>query len=408
MEFFVVINSNCRTIEMYMPAETVPPRDPTLPCAASARIRRQQGDGLKLVAVESGSVTEVHLTVAPMKGESVNVMAKRLAEALSPWDATVVRQIVFGTAAAYPAALKTLRQVLDDPELPVTWVEGAGCTGDAIAGIQIHAIAGARVRTLSGNDHPLARKWDDALATHCVLNSILPARTQAAPPEQAREVFEKLQTGLASAGMTMKDIVRTWFYLDDILSWYGEFNRVRNDVFACGELRSNRLPASTGVGGCNPMGAALVAAVWAVRPHDKAAKVMHFAPSPEQCPAPSYGSAFSRAVEISSAGFRRLLVSGTASIARDGKTEHIGDARAQIERSMQVVEAILESRHMSLADTAFATAFFKSPADAPLFADWLARRGQQAMPVVCACCDICRGDLLFEFETDAWKPTSAR
>jgi enamine deaminase RidA (YjgF/YER057c/UK114 family) len=336
-----------------------------------------------------------------MRGESINAMAQRLAEALNPWDATVVRQIVFGSAAACPATLKTLRQVLDDPELPVAWVEGTGCGDHAIAGIQTHAIAGARVRTLSDNGRPLARTWEDALATHCVVNPILPTRTQATPPEQAREVFENLQTGLASAGMTMKDLARTWFYLDGILSWYDDFNRVRNDVFAHNELRPHSLPASTGVGGRNPMGAALAAAVWAVRPHDQAVKVMHFAPSPEQCPASSYGSAFSRAVEISSAEFRRLLVSGTASIARDGKTEHIGDARAQIERSMQVVGAILESRRMTFTDTAFATAFFKSPADAPLFADWLARHGRQSMPVVCAGCDICRDNLLFEIELEA-------
>jgi len=384
-----------------MPAETVPSRDSTQPCAAPARIRCQHDDALDNVVVESPPVTELHLTVTPMKGESINAMAKRLAEALNSWNASVMRQIVFGSTAAYPATLKTLRQVLDDPELPVAWVEGTGCADHAIAGIQTHAIAGARVRTLSGNGRPLARTWEDALATHCVVNSILPTRTQATPPEQAREVFEKLQTGLASAGMTMKDIVRTWFYLDDILSWYVEFNRVRNDVFAHNELRPHRLPASTGVGGRNPMGAALAATVWAIHPHDQAVKVMHFAPSPEQCPASSYGSAFSRAVEIRSAGFRRLLVSGTASIAPDGKTEHIGDARAQIERSMQVVGAILESRRMTFADTAFATAFFKSPADAPLFADWLARHGLQAMPAVSAVCDICRDNLLFEIELEA-------
>jgi enamine deaminase RidA (YjgF/YER057c/UK114 family) len=385
---------------MYMPAETAPSRSPILPSAAPARICHQHGDGLDLVAIESAPVSELHLTVTPMKGESIGTMAGRLAEALNPWEATVVRQIVFGSAAAYEATLKTLRQALEDPELPVTWVEGAGCADHAIAGMQVHAVAGARVRTLGGNGIVI-RVWDDALAARCVVNPILPTRTQATPPEQAREVFEKLQTGLASAAMTMKDIVRTWFYLDDLLSWYGEFNRVRNNFFARNELRPDSLPASTGVGGHNPMGAALSAAAWAVRPHDEAAKVMHFAPSPEQCPAASYGSAFSRAVEIGCAGFRRLFVSGTASIARDGKTEHFGDTRAQIERSMQVVAAILESRRMSFADTAFATAFFKHPADAPLFADWLAQHGQQSMPVVSAGCNICREDLLFEIELEA-------
>jgi enamine deaminase RidA (YjgF/YER057c/UK114 family) len=385
---------------MYMPAETASSRSSAQSCAAPARIRRQHGDGLALVAVESSPVSELHLTVTPMPGESINAMAKRLAETLNPWDATVVRQIVFGSVAAYEATLKILRQALEDPELPITWVEGAGCADNAIAGMQVHAVTGARIRTV-GDHGVVTRIWADSVATHCVINPILPAQTQATPPEQTREVFEKLQTGLASAGMTMKDIVRTWFYLDDMLSWYGKFNRVRNDVFARNELQSLNLPASTGVGGRNPMGAALAAATWAVRPHDPAARVMHFAPSPEQCPASAYGSAFSRAVEIGCAGYRRLLVSGTASIARDGKTEHIGDTRAQIERSMQVVAAILESRRMTFADTAFATVFFRHPADAPLFADWLARHGLQSMAVVCAGCDICRDNLLFEIELEA-------
>jgi enamine deaminase RidA (YjgF/YER057c/UK114 family) len=383
-----------------MPAETMPARNPLQSRIAPAHIRRQQSDGLRLVAIDSKPVAEFHLTLTPMKGESINTMAKRLAGELLARNATVVRQVVFGSAAAAPAAVQALRQELNDPEMPMTWVEGADCAGNAIAGMQIHAITGARVRTL-GNKGAVTRIWDDALATRCVVNPILPARTQAAPPEQAREVFEQLQTALAAAGMTMKDTVRTWFYLDDILSWYGEFNRVRNDVFARNELPPLNLPASTGVGGRNPMGAALSAAAWAVRPHDPATQVMHFAPSPEQCPASSYGSAFSRAVEIGSAGFRRLLVSGTASIARDGKTEHIGDVGAQIERTMQVAGAILESRRMTFADTAFATAFFKRPADAPLFAAWQARHGRQAMPVVNTVCDICRDDLLFEIELEA-------
>jgi enamine deaminase RidA (YjgF/YER057c/UK114 family) len=383
-----------------MPAETMPARDLPQPVAAPARIRRQTGDGLRLVSIEAQPVSELHLTLTPMKGESINAMAQRLAEMLHQWKATVVRQIVFGSAPAYPATLKALRQALNDPGLPVTWVEGSDCGGNTIAGMQIHAVAGTRVRTL--NDHGLVtRIWDDALATHCVVNSILPVQIAAAPPEQAHEVFEKLQAGLAGAGMTMKDIARTWFYLDDMLSWYDDFNRVRNDIFAQNELRPHSLPASTGVGGLNPAGAALAAAAWAIRPRDPSVAAVYSVPSPEQCPAPAYGSAFSRAVEIGSAGFRQLLVSGTASIAPDGKTEHVGDVRAQIERSMQVAGAILESRRMSFADVSLATAFFKSSADASVFGDWLARRKLQALPMVCAACDICRDDLLFEIELSA-------
>jgi len=97
------------------------------------------------------------------------------------------------------------------------------------------------------------------------------------------------------------------------------------------------------------------------------------------------------------AGFHRLLVSGTASIARDGKTEHIGNARAQIERSMQVVAAILDNRGgMTLDRHCVRHGFFKSPATHLLFADWLgaATDSQSNSPVVSAGCDILPGQFV--------------
>jgi hypothetical protein len=109
----------------------------------------------------------------------------------------------------------------------------------------------------------------DAVATHCVLSNLGAPPRRSFPPEQTREAFVAMQGALAQAGMTMKDVARTWFFLDDILSWYGAFNRVRNTVFEQHELRPGALPASTGVRGRNPAGAALTVAVWAVKPHDE-------------------------------------------------------------------------------------------------------------------------------------------
>jgi enamine deaminase RidA (YjgF/YER057c/UK114 family) len=201
--------------------------------------------------------------------------------------------------------------------------------------------------------------------------------------------------------MTMKNVVRTWFFLDDILNWYGAFNRVRNTVFEQHELRPGSLPASTGVRGRNPAGTALTAAVWAVKPHDETNGTVHFVPSPQQCAATAYGSAFSRAVEINSGGFRQLLVSGTASIEPGGMTVHVGEVRAQIELTMQVAGAILESRGLDFSDVSRATAYFKSGADLPAFQGWLEENHLLSLPVVNACCEICRDDLLFEIELDA-------
>ena len=65
-------------------------------------------------------------------------------------------------------------------------------------------------------------------------------------------------------------------------------------------------------------------------------------PSPLQCPALDYGSSFSRAVELVAGDHRRLFVSGTASISPEGHTLHVGDVDAQVARTMEVVEAMLE------------------------------------------------------------------
>jgi enamine deaminase RidA (YjgF/YER057c/UK114 family) len=392
-----------------MPAETLPERagkGKSPSTIAPAQIRREHCDGLALTRVESTSGSVIHLTVTPQPGEAPASMVRRMAAVLNECEATVVQQIVFGSVRAHKQTMAALRQALDDPDLPVTWVEGATCGGHPISGMQVHALSGTEVQSVGQNDAARGRVWNDAVSTHLVLGALGPTHITAGRPEQARETFENLQAGLTEIAMTMKDVARTWFFLDDIVSWYGDFNGVRNDFFARSELRPGGVPASTGVSGRNPARGALTGAAWAVRAHDPSAKIVEIVPSPCQCPAPAYGSAFSRAVELKLPGYRQILVSGTASIEPGGRTAHVGDVRAQIGLSMQVVEAILASRGMALADVSRATAYFKSPADTPVFDEWLARHELRAMPMVRACCDICRDDLLFEIELDAIKSAS--
>jgi enamine deaminase RidA (YjgF/YER057c/UK114 family) len=99
---------------------------------------------------------------------------------------------------------------------------------------------------------------------------------------------------------------------------------------------------------------------------------------------------------------RRLFISGTASIAPGGETVCDGDVRAQIEATMKVVEAMLDSRGMRYENVTRAIAYFKRAADAGQFTDWCKRHNQKSPPVVQVCCDICRDDLLFEIELEAF------
>lgn len=112
-------------------------------------------------------------------------------------------------------------------------------------------------------------------------------------------------------------------------------------------------------------------------------------------------------MEISSPAGRRLFVSGTASISPDGRTLWQEDVRQQVAQTMQVVEAILQSRNFSLSDLTRATAYFKRRTDVRVFQEWCATRGQIFIPAILTNCAVCRGDLLFELELDAWcRPPS--
>jgi enamine deaminase RidA (YjgF/YER057c/UK114 family) len=205
---------------------------------------------------------------------------------------------------------------------------------------------------------------------------------------------------LQSNGMVFSNVLRTWFYNDNILSWYDDFNEIRNSIFHEKRIFEGLVPASTGVGGRNAAETALAGGLLAIKP--KAAGVQAYAvQSPLQSAAMEYGSSFSRAVELDLPDHQRLYVSGTASIKPNGRTAHMDDPQAQVKLTMEVVYAILESRGMDWTDVIRALAYFKYAKDAPILEIFRAQNNISRFPVVIVENDICRDELLFEIEIDA-------
>jgi enamine deaminase RidA (YjgF/YER057c/UK114 family) len=269
-----------------------------------------------------------------------------------------------------------------------------------VAGIQVHALDGAAPRAVHLDGRTVGTVFEDDWARYCVLGGLRPDSAEHPPEEQAWETFETMERALASVGMDFSHVFRTWFYLDDILDWYGGFNQVRNQFFRERGVFGGLVPASTGVGGSNAAGTALVADLLAIEIRDPRVQLRPV-PSPLQCPAVDYGSSFSRAVELSLPGQQRVYVSGTASIAPDGRTEHVGDVRKQIALTMDVVTAILNSRQLGWEDVTRGIGYLKHAEDAPCFVEYCHAARLPEMPIVIAKNDICRDDLLFEIEVDA-------
>ncbi|MEI8233831.1 MAG: hypothetical protein WCH57_04005 [Verrucomicrobiota bacterium] len=241
-------------------------------------------------------------------------------------------------------------------------------------------------------------RHESADATYCFLEEIVPADLRASGEAQTVSVFETIERILHAEGMTFGHLVRTWFYLDKILDWYDGFNRARTPFLQARGAFDGLLPASTGIGMPNRHGAAVIGGALAIA--RKGATVQEV-PSPLQCSALDYRSAFSRAVEVARKGRRELYISGTASIEPGGKTAHVGDASAQIGLTMQVAEALLRSRGMDWNHCTRAVAYLKQPEYAPLFARHLAAHGLGTLPLTWMHADVCRDDLLFEIELDA-------
>jgi enamine deaminase RidA (YjgF/YER057c/UK114 family) len=340
------------------------------------------------------------LTERMRRGEELPATFQRLADALAASEGSLLSLMIYGSIAAREQIEAAMRITLGETGWPVTWIDGASCDGMPLAGVQAFAVSGRPVTRVRLGRLIVGSIYEDGGARYCLLGGLGPTALSTGRSAQAQQTLGNLEWALDNAGFSLGDVMRTWFYNDDILSWYDEFNRVRSAHYAGVRWRTGSLPASTGIGARNLRGGALVLAAWAMQPVDAAAHAMEIG-SPLQCPAPRYGSAFSRAMEIRSGGCRRVLISGTASIFPDGRTAWVGNPKKQVDLTMEVIAAILQARGMTFEHVTRATAYFQQPSFKSYFDAWCATRDLRQLPVVSVHADVCRQDLLFELELDA-------
>jgi len=364
-----------------------------------ATITTETSPHLHVTTLSRANMTELFITALP-DGGGFRGMFEDVFSVVQTHDATILRKDVFGIPAVTKEGIEALHDVWGDVNWPVTWLDEGDSAGLALTGVTAHAVTDVEVERIAVDGRIVGSVFDDGDARRCCLGDLRPADTTAAPRDQAAAVFDMIGRTLQTVDLAFTDVVRTWLYMNNLLDWYDDLNDVRTAFLKTQGMFERILPVSTGVGGANASGSAVIADTCAMRPHGEAATVTAL-PSPLQGPAPQYGSSFSRAIEIHAGDHRRLLVSGTASIDRDGTTAHVGDEAAQIDRTMRVVAAILESRNMNWSHVARAIAYIKDGTKAGIFTDYLAANALTRLPVVTTENDICRSDLLFEIEVDA-------
>ena len=155
---------------------------------------------------------------------------------------------------------------------------------------------------------PCGRGWQCGGATFLTLQNIQGLDGNTAqdtdPAAQAQRMITRAESILREQGLTFRNVIRTWFYLSQILNWYGEFNKARNalyDTYGIIPTSSNDrllLPASTGIAGDTPQGAAGTLDLIAVAgPMDSHPLIKQLS-NAHQLDAFRYNSAFSRGALI--------------------------------------------------------------------------------------------------------------
>lgn len=219
------------------------------------------------------------------------------------------------------------------------------------------------------------------------------------PYGQTRGIFEKYGKYLQSGNMTLADnALRTWLFVQNIDANYMGMVEARREYFAeHGLTPATHFVASTGIEGAHTNVAAKVAmdayAVSGVRPE----QIKYLAALDHLSPTHVYGVTFERGTSVEYRDRRHAIISGTASIDREGNIVHAGDVSSQLGRTLENIDALLKPAGASLKDMAVYIVYVRDPSDHEIAWRQMRERCGEA-PFVVVAAPVCRPGWLIEVE----------
>ncbi|MBI5094014.1 MAG: translation initiation inhibitor [Candidatus Hydrogenedentes bacterium] len=230
---------------------------------------------------------------------------------------------------------------------------------------------------------------------------------QDLPYDQTRGILESYDAILQAHSMSLAhNVVRTWFFVQNIDSNYSGFVAARREFFAQhGLTPDTHFVASTGVDGAHADTAAKVAmdayAISGIRPEQIA-----FLAAPEHLsPTQLYGVTFERGTSVAYRDRKHVFISGTASIDHQGRILYPGNVSRQLDRTLENIDALLKSAGSDFKDMCMFIVYVRDASDYE-FARQRMRElfGDTPLQVVVA--PVCRPGWLIEVEGIAIVPAS--
>lgn len=217
--------------------------------------------------------------------------------------------------------------------------------------------------------------------------------------KQTETLLRKYDRALHEQGTDIaRGCVRTWFYVRDVDTHYHGLVQARRSLFdEIGLNEYTHYIASTGIGGAPSDTCALVQldgyAVAGLKPDQQ-----RYLYAPTHLNRTSdYGVTFERGTLLYYGDRRHALISGTASIDREGKVVYTGDIRKQTQRMWENVEKLLEEAGMDMADVTHLTVYLRDIADYSTVHQMFCQRFPD-IPTVFTLAPVCRPAWLIEME----------
>lgn len=364
------------------------PRNPAADAAIQAEsvyenlidVLSSQGVGPEAIVTETVFFSQIDDDVRVVRNARRRVLARTGLPSCGPATTFIGQPALGDDARVLLAAVAVIPHRLQSPStFEVTLPLSCRCEA---------CLRGARAKAIGLGDQ-----------THVHAGSILGQGGSAF--DEAFDMFCQAEALLGQAGMSFRDVIRTWIHLRDIDRDYDALNHARREFFASRGIQ--RRPASTGVQGI-PVSDAhdfslSFSAVKSPRPLE--APLMS---TPTLNEAWTYGADFSRGLRLVDANKTTLHVSGTASIDENGKSVHFGDFHAQAGRMLRNILTLLEKQGAGFGDLVSGVTYLKRAADEPALREIFRERGFEGFPCAIVEAPLCRPELLCETEAVAILP----
>lgn len=222
--------------------------------------------------------------------------------------------------------------------------------------------------------------------------------------EQTRKIFKELEDKLSVFNTSIeKSVLRTWIYAPHVDADYPGIVKARRELFDLINLtKDTHYIASTGIqGGTGNRFARVFMDAYAVIGIDK--RKIRYINDPEYLsPTEVYGVTFERATAIEMGNIDYLLISGTASIDKEGKVVHVGNIVKQTERTLENISALLRAANFSEKDLSSFMVYLRDPADYNFVKPKIDAYCKN-LPTVYVKAPVCRPEWLIEIEATAEK-----